>query len=42
MSGLQYTDVKVLHKMLMSELNTLQGATAAGQRQSVLDVCDIQ
>ena len=38
MSGGGYTDVKALHRLLMMELNMLQGTGAAGQRQSVLEV----
>ena len=37
-SGGGYTDVKALHRLLMMELNMLQGTGAAGQRQSVLEV----
>ncbi|XP_064397234.1 nuclear pore complex protein Nup205-like isoform X2 [Halichondria panicea] len=36
-SGGGYTDVKALHRLLMMELNMLQGTGAAGQRQSVLE-----
>lgn len=37
-SGLRYTNVKLLHRTLMNELNALQGAAVAGQKQSILEV----
>ncbi len=38
MSGCGYTDVKALHHLLVTELGTLDGPGAAGQRRSVLEV----
>ena len=37
-TGLRYTNVKLLHRTLMNELNALQGAAVAGQKQSILEV----
>lgn len=38
MSGALYCDVKQLHKMLMMELNTVQGPSLAGHHQGILEV----
>ena len=34
-----FYDVKQLHKILMNELNNLQGTTMAGQRHLIIEVC---
>ena len=36
-TGIQFTDVKLLHKMMMSDLGT-QGAGTAGHRPQILEV----
>lgn len=36
--GVTYYDVKALHRILVNELNNLQGNTMAGERQRILEV----
>ncbi|KAL4232887.1 hypothetical protein ACF0H5_007574 [Mactra antiquata] len=38
--GVTYYDVKMLHRILVNELNNLQGTTMAGQRQRILEEID--
>lgn len=36
--GVSYYDIKALHRILMNEINNLQGTTMAGQRSLVMEV----